>query len=574
MKNLLLTLCLMFCNTHILLAQDFRFGKVSKDELEEKSHPLEQDATAAVLYREHKTNFDYSEEDGFYTVTEVFERIKIYKKEGFDWATKELGIYQSGDRKEEILNLKAYTYCIDGNNKIEEVKLKGDGIFDEKRSKYWKLKKFTMPNVKEGCIIEYKYKLKSPFKSNINTYRLQEEIPIKNAKIRFAAPEYYNYKTHQKGWLQFKIKQSQLSKDVKLISFERTQQQSAWDHVTSKSVTNTIRFKENIYIVNMENVPALKKEAYAGNIDNYSASLQFELSSTKFPNSPIKSYTTTWDAVSKTIYESDVFGGELKKENYFKDDIDNILSGVGDKAEKMMRIFEYAKSKMVWNSIGGIYTNEGVKNAYKKGKGNAAEINLMLTAMFRYAGLHANPILVSTKNHGIPIFPTKNGFNYVIAGVEVQDAVLLFDATTKKGEMNVLEPKLLNWKGRIIRKDGSSAWVDLVPKKHATKSAMIDVTISEDLSVRGTSKNRFSGHFNLEYRDVYENLNENDVQKKLEEEIENTELYNVKFENLKTLYKPITLNYDFDAFNTIEEIDGKLYFSPLLLWEHQKTSLN
>jgi hypothetical protein len=56
--------------------------------------------------------------------------------------------------------------------------------------------------------------------------------------------------------------------------------------------------------------------------------------------------------------------------------------------------------------------------AYKDKTGNVAEINLMLTAMLRYAGLNANPVLVSTRSNGIAMFPNRTAFNYVIAAVE------------------------------------------------------------------------------------------------------------------------------------------------------------
>ena len=145
------------------------------------------------------------------------------------------------------------------------------------------------------------------------------------------------------------------------------------------------------------------------------------------------------------------------------------LVGLATETQKMMKIFEFAKSKMTWNSIYGMYCDEGVKKAYKEGTGNAADLNLMLTAMFRYAGLNANPVLVSTKNNGIPIFPTRDGFNYVISGVVINGSVFLCDATNKKGEINILEKKLLNWQGRMIVDESTSAWVPLTPSKPAGK---------------------------------------------------------------------------------------------------------
>ena len=79
--------------------------------------------------------------------------------------------------------------------------------------------------------------------------------------------------------------------------------------------------------------------------------------------------------------------------------------------------------------------------------------------MLRYAGLNANPILVSTRSNGIPLFPTTDGFNYVIAGIEVQDAVILLDATERNSFPNILPNRALNWMGRLVRKDGSSSSV-------------------------------------------------------------------------------------------------------------------
>src|SRR5690606_6519954 len=111
MKPILLTIISVFIFV-IISAQNYNFGKVSKEELHQKQHPTEPTADAAILYRETHTNFEYSSDSGFYMVTDVFERIKIYNKEGFDWATKEIDLYQGTTGKDEISGLKAYTYYL------------------------------------------------------------------------------------------------------------------------------------------------------------------------------------------------------------------------------------------------------------------------------------------------------------------------------------------------------------------------------------------------------------------------------------------------------------------------------
>ncbi|MCP4883238.1 MAG: hypothetical protein GY908_05570 [Flavobacteriales bacterium] len=70
--------------------------------------------------------------------------------------------------------------------------------------------------------------------------------------------------------------------------------------------------------------------------------------------------------------------------------------------------------------------------------------------MLRASGIDANPILVSTRDHGIPIFPTKKGFNYVIAGVELNADITLLDITEKYSFPDILPLRDLNWEGRLL----------------------------------------------------------------------------------------------------------------------------
>ena len=93
MKSLFFTLLLIL--TVATNAQNYKYGKVSECEILEKSHPLEPNADAAVLYKSEKVYFVYAS-DGFNQMREVHERIKIYNKEGFDWATKRIVLYRGG----------------------------------------------------------------------------------------------------------------------------------------------------------------------------------------------------------------------------------------------------------------------------------------------------------------------------------------------------------------------------------------------------------------------------------------------------------------------------------------------
>ena len=188
----------------------------------------------------------------------------------------------------------------------------------------------------------------------------------------------------------------------------------------------------------LKDVPALKEESFVSNMENYRSAVKFELAQSQMPNSIPKYLAKSWDDVVRTIYRSEGFGGQLDKTSYFKSDIEGLVAGVSGEMKKAAIIYNYVRNKIKWNGNYGKYTDLGVRKAYKESTGNVADMNLMLTAMLRHAGVDANPVILSTRGHGIKMFPTLNGFNYVICAIEVEDAVILLDATNYYGEPNVL----------------------------------------------------------------------------------------------------------------------------------------
>ncbi len=551
MKKLIIFALLLTVN--IAISQDYRFGKVSKEELLETVNSEDTEATATILYRSQKVYFDYNANEGFVQRNEIHERIKIYNKEGFDRATKKVVLYnKSNSTEEEIRGLKAVTYNIE-NGKIIEDKLKNNGVFEEENNEYWKTEKFTMPNVKEGCVIEYKYTIQSPFLA-IDDIEFQQRIPIKVLEVNVRTPEYFNYKilSNLKSNYQPKIIKSQ--KNGKII----------FNSTMSNQQSNNVHYIQNVITVNEFNVPALKDESYVDNLQNYQSKLIMELESTKYPNSSVKSFSTTWEKVTKTIYDSQSFGTQIDKKGYYEDDIDALINSVTSAEQKIALIFEHVKSKVKWNEMRGYYTQEGVRKAYKDGSGNVADINLMLVSMLRHAEFNADPVLVSTKDNGIPILPTREGFNYVICIVNIDGKQVLLDASQKFSTINVLPIKTLNWQGRLIKENGESTWVELMPKTASKEIVSLNVNLNDDLSAEGKVRNHYTDYQAQRKRNNNDNSTDDEITGDLEEDKVGLEISNLEVENSEELSEPFKYSYDYEYNSALEEIANKLYFSPLL----------
>ncbi|WP_299128027.1 transglutaminase domain-containing protein [uncultured Winogradskyella sp.] len=552
-----------FCN-----AQNFKFGKVSKEELQKKAHVKDTSANATVLYKSEDIYFVYTQTDGFVQHRIIHERIKIYNKEGFDWATKKVYLYKGGTSgsKEKISDLKANTYNLVGG-KVEKEKLKKDGIFKENFNEFTDINTITMPNIKEGCVIEYSYKITSPFLA-IDDIIFQYNIPIDKFDLKVRTPEYYmyNHSVNPRAFYYPNITKSIINNKATYTS--KTQSRS--DDLTTGGndySRKAFNYQENILESHETDIPALKVEAYAGSVNNYRALLTMELSAILNSYGAIeKSFSNNWDQVSRSIMADSDFGNQLSRSVFFKKDIADITSEEDNDFQKALRLQNYVKRKVKWNGINGFMTMKGTKKAYEQGEGNVADINLLLIAMLRSKEVNANPVLVSTRNNGIPIYPTRKGFNYVICMVENEDSYVLLDATENYSTVNILPQRTLNWQGRVLRDNGNSSWISLRPNAKSSETTSLNIKILDDFSVEGKVRQSITEHRALNYRKNYAKLSNEAHIKRLEKNKGDVEIINLDFKNDDNISKPVMITYDYEASDVIDDIGGNLYFSPLLFY--------
>ena len=525
-------------------AQNYKFGKVSKEELQEQFYPLDSTADAAYLFKSRKTFFDYVPNIGFQLVTEYHERIKIYTNAGFEMATKSISYYTPENRPDEaVSSIKGYTFNLEGNT-VEREKLSRSSIFKETLNKFRSVKKITMPKIKEGCVIELRYVIISPYTQSIEDLKLQYQIPVKKLEYQIQIPEYFVFNKRSIGY-----------HSVKLIKEYKNGR------------IGDINCRINVTKFDESNIPALKNdEPFVSSVRNYRAGLKFELEQTNFISigGDFKNYSNSWESVSKQIYKTSSFGDQLNISSYYKKDLEKILENNIGEIDKLLAIFQFIKNKVKWNEYYGIYAYNGVRKAYKERVGNVADINLILTAMLRSAGLNADPVLVSTRTNGVPFFPTIDGFNYVISTVKLATGgSVLLDATAPYCAPNILPKRALNWNGRKVTKDGNSSWIKLTSSEHALEENTVVVKIIDDMTLEGLIRTKYDNLNALNYRNTNNHITEENLIPKLEEKYK-FEIEDYKVVNKKILGKPIARNIKFISEDLIEEINGKLYIEPIL----------
>ncbi|MDP5197950.1 DUF3857 domain-containing protein [Flavobacterium sp. DG2-3] len=562
MLRFLLICTALLGSTITIQAQKYELGKVTISELNEKVHPKDSSAPAAILFKKGRTYFGYNKDVGFYANHVCEVKIKIYKKEGLSWADQRVRFYIGYEKlNEDRLEFSdAVTYNLENGN-IVKTKLNNQGEFKTKINKYWKEKTITLPNVKVGSIIEYKYVLKSENLIKFPDFDIQFDIPVDYFYYKTQIPEFFIYKPILIGEIP-------LTTESKFTSASQS-----FDNAYSQ--TSSFSYKQIETFYEGKDVPALKEEPYINNLENYRGSIQQELERVRMPDQPVKDYSLTWEGVAQTIFKDESFGKQLNEASLFTDDLNKLLTNVEDKNERLNLIFTYVKNRMNWNEINSCHTEKGVVKAYKDQTGNVAEINFILINMLRAAGIEANPVLVSTIQNGLPVYPTRTGFNYVIVAADIDGKRILLDATHKLTSPNILPLNVLNWKGRLVKKDGSSQEIELDPASQSKEIYTLMVKVDPDGKMNGQARVQRTDYDAYSFREENNAKTEDSYLEKFENKLGGLTISNYKIENQKSnLDQSVIETFTFASDSRSDIIGGKIFVNPLLFFTQTKNPFN
>jgi hypothetical protein len=537
----------LFCG-----AQDFQLGKVTPEELLEKQHPKDTSAVAAILFKKGRTFFTYAADKGFIANHEIKYRIKIYKNEGLKWATFEVPYYIGYDElSPDVIKFSDVISYNLVQGKVVKTKLNSEGSFVQQVNKNWKKASIALPNVAVGSVIEFKYVHKSENIFKFPDMLLQYDIPVNNFEYTTQIPEVYIYKTVLTGFNEVSTKN-----EIVFGSSTFDDEHHQTSHLNYKQINTQYT---------AQNIPAAKEEDFVDNTDNYISKIQQELERIRYTDKPDKDYSITWEGVAKTIFKEKEFGEELLKGKYFVADTKRCVEGAISQTEKMQAVFKYVQNKMNWDKTNSIYVDKGVEKAYEASTGNVAEINFILINMLNLIGLQANPVLVSTKDHGIPVFPGRSGFNYVIVSVLADGKNYLLDAAHKFTTPNIVPLPLINWTGRRIQSDGTSSEINLMECPMSRSIMAVNATIESNGVVKGTFKSQKTDYEALAFREQNATKSSDDLIDKTENQTKGLTINEYNITNLKSnLSQPLSASFSFEQEHAFDVISDKLYVNPLL----------
>ncbi len=559
MRNIVFT---FFISLFIIQFAFAKKLKVTKAELEEEYYSTDKSVPAAILEETIDVTYVYDKNDGFLINRKVYNRIKIYNKKGLDYAIQNIRLWKTKTAEETVEKLKAKTYKL-LNGKIEEYSIKKEAVYKDETTPDRNIVKFTLPNVTKGSVIEFSYVVVSPYFTYFPNFYFQERIPIKSKKLNVEIPEYFDYRVQTRGGKNITLIKS---KKRDKISFTQSKVDASGGlrrAATVEHINFDLDFITNIYSLNLQNVEAYKEESYVSNVYSYLPSVEFNLKSIKYPNSSIKYYSNTWEDVLKKKLKNSAFKDELSKTNYFKKDLQSILSKSTTEVSKIGNIFNFLKNKLSWNGVYSSSAYNGVRSAYKEEQGSVGQINTILLSMLREANITASPIFVSSIETPLSIYPSYTAFDYMIVEVTMTDnSKYYLDATDKASIPNILPERVIKGKGKLMTKSGKVVDIKLRPAQSLVNTVLA-CSINQEGIIEGKVKNRTKGYESYLYR-KNTNKNEEDLIKKMKSDYNISEIAEYDRKGFSDLYADINYSYHFkmDEFSTL--VDDEIYFQPLL----------
>jgi hypothetical protein len=268
----------------------------------------------------------------------------------------------------------------------------------------------------------------------------------------------------------------------------------------------------------MKDVPALNEEPFITTMDDYVSLISLELASVYVPADTYsigagKDLTSTWEKIDNLLLQDEDFGLQFDRGGFLKDNLTRLgLTPTTTIEARAAAVYALVRDAVKYNDYAAIYTSATLRKTFELHQGNAADINLLLIAALRTAGVNANPVLLSTRDHGrLTIeFPMASRFNYVVAHVAIpggQD--LLLDATDPLLPAGMLPERCLNQLGRLVLKEPlKSRWIDLKPSQRRVHFQRVSLTLAPEGSLTGQVHEEFSGYAGVTLRAELEKLGE------------------------------------------------------------------
>ncbi|KQC11468.1 MAG: hypothetical protein APR62_09865 [Smithella sp. SDB] len=343
-------------------------------------------------------------------------RIKIFNERGRSFASRYI-YYREGYQKARIL----FANTIKPDGKI--VSLNRKDIIDSSEYEGYefytdiKVKRFTMPAVEDGCIIEYAYEIKNlkPVLSfdYYDTFFCRNIFPIEEDTLEIVLPSN----------IDLKYKRFQTTITPQIIS----------DGNKTRCIFNNTKQKE---IIPESRMPSFYDSDFFPQISFWTLN--------------------SWDIISQ--WYINLIKEQMQSDSELESFTKQLIADKKTDEKKINAIFNFVSQNIRYIAVLlGPHTHKPHKasEVFRKRYGDCKDKTVLLLTMLKIAGIEGKPALVPANGKYFDdSMPSLNAFNHIIAVVPTSQKYFWLDATNETAAYNS-SPFLTPTKIFLINDDGS-----------------------------------------------------------------------------------------------------------------------
>ncbi len=521
MKYLLLVVAFTTCYISATAQPDV---KQIEQYVRQSSFGIDRDASAVVLFERIDIGMGI-ENQGYVRTYTVHKFIKVIKRDAFDAAEGTI-LGRKNSQNDQIYNVKGIAYNL-VNDAIKQSSIPTGDYYKKKVTKNFEELTFTIPDVKEGTVLEYSYTQKTPLYFQIPVWEIQGPYPKLLSEYAITARNVPGYSTvmHVKPVLRdFNTFAEALNSKEEFCHLAGGGGYSVW-------------FRKNI--------PSAKTESFVRNDENHKERMDVVLKI--FSGMTGQVLSGTWEKYNEEFWMSDLVKRTRKDLGFYTDSAQSITRHDTCKLDKVRSVYKFVRNRCRLNNATNL-AQDNLKDVFRGGEGNLLHINALLVAMLNAAGLEAYLLQTSTTSI---VSPTKaypmDMFNYVAAAVVIGDAYILLDASDKNNAFGMLPNSCYNGYSRVISEKGDV--IELDPgfvedaNVHSVRISMPDDSTQK---IEVVHKMGIPSSSMLRKKASLENDGKNDFfEKYIAELAENNEVITKSIENLEKPDTNLIIKYTY-----------------------------
>jgi Domain of Unknown Function with PDB structure (DUF3857) len=527
--NLILFLFSFLLNVAYSQNSKIKLGRVTQSDLKMTVYMPDTAAEAVVLYDEADITMT---EQGFFILNRE-RNVKILKQKGID-SQRAFSLILDINYQ-NLIFLQARVIQPDSST----ILVKDNEVFFNKISDDRSEVKIVFPNLKEGSIIDLNYTL-SVSSLDLLKWSFQENIPIRRNVLLLDIPSWVEFEYLYKGLLDYKT------------GYKKKKQFFG----STYEVPSII----------MDTVPAFHEENFMPSQKDILCGVSFNWKKMTVPNTK-KEYKNDVNFMIKQLTEHKKFGTQYeKKSNYGAvwKAVKPLLINKNSLEDTLKTVYNYVSNNILWiDNYFSAFVEKSLDNSFKNKKANSGEMNLMMVACLKEAGVNCFPLLISTFEHGTPSaqFLSVYQFDHVLCYVESQGKKYFLDAGNTFRNIYLPRRISLNGQGWLMDKKNAK-WIDL-PRPLSILKTDGTFILEKDGIMKGTLTKIYEGYVAVDEREhIDKDKQQEYIKKEFSEHFTDFKLLKTVYENTENLYLPLKRTIECDINDATTVLDSLIFLNP------------